>query len=149
MCSTSVYGSSGLCLQPRPLGSGVPSSVWHLGSTMCCAVLCWVPPPMQEEQAKRAARAKKFGLPEERAAPLQYAPDPEDLKRAQRAKKFGAAYEPPSADTLLQKAGGAHTCMRACVCVCARERRCTVWLAGVLGARMGDVQGTAGPQIEP
>lgn len=86
---------------------------------------------MQEEQAKRAARAKKFGLPEERAAPLQYAPDPEDFKRAQRAKKFGAAYEPPSADTLLQKAGGGAA--RACVRVCARDRCCTVWLVGVLG----------------
>lgn len=59
----------------------------------------------QEEQAKRAARAKKFGLPEDRQAPLQYAPDPEDAKRAARAKKFGAAYQPPTADTLLQKAG--------------------------------------------
>jgi hypothetical protein len=60
---------------------------------------------VQEEQAKRAARAKKFGLPEERQAPLQYAPDPEDLKRAARAKKFGSTFEPPSAETLLQKAG--------------------------------------------
>lgn len=58
----------------------------------------------EEEQAKRAARAKKFGLPEDRQAPLQYAPDPEDAKRAARAKKFGAAYQPPTADTLLQKA---------------------------------------------
>lgn len=32
---------------------------------------------------------------------------------------------------------------RACVHVCARERRCTVWLVGVLGARMNNVQGEA------
>jgi hypothetical protein len=69
---------------------------------LCHAVLCCA---MQEEQAKRAARAKKFGLPEERQAPLHYAPDPEDQKRAARAKKFGSTYEQPSADTLLQKAG--------------------------------------------
>lgn len=60
---------------------------------------------LQEEQAKRAARAIKFGLPEERQAPLQYAPDPEDVKRAARARKFGADYQPPTADTLLEKAG--------------------------------------------
>uniref|UniRef100_A0A383V5T6 Nuclear cap-binding protein subunit 3 n=1 Tax=Tetradesmus obliquus TaxID=3088 RepID=A0A383V5T6_TETOB len=56
----------------------------------------------EEEIAKRAARAKKFGLPEERQAP-SYAPDPEDLKREARAKKFGMKYEKPTPDTLLQK----------------------------------------------
>jgi len=77
---------------------------------------------LQEEQAKRAARAKKFGLPEDRQAPLQYAPDPEDAKRAARAKKFGAAYQPPTADTLLQKAGVCawHLCS-------ARFTMCIVW----------------------
>lgn len=59
---------------------------------------------MQEEIAKRAARAKKFGLPEERQQP-GYAPDPEDLKREARARKFGVKYEKPTADTVLQKAG--------------------------------------------
>lgn len=72
---------------------------------------------VQEEQAKRAARAKKFGLPEERQAPLQYAPDPEDLKRAARAKKFGSTFEPPSADTLLQKAGALVTAATATLVV--------------------------------
>ncbi|KAF6259155.1 hypothetical protein COO60DRAFT_1460310 [Scenedesmus sp. NREL 46B-D3] len=56
----------------------------------------------QEEIAKRAARAKKYGLPEERQAP-GYAPDPEDVKREARAKKFGVKYEKPTPDTLLQK----------------------------------------------
>eukprot|EP00879_Flechtneria_rotunda_P029990 GHRR01032468.1.p1 GENE.GHRR01032468.1~~GHRR01032468.1.p1 ORF type:complete len:115 (+),score=35.41 GHRR01032468.1:426-770(+) len=60
--------------------------------------------PMQEEQAKKAARAKKFGLTEDRQ-PLNYTLDPEDLKKAARAKKFGIEYERPSAHTLLQKAG--------------------------------------------
>jgi hypothetical protein len=58
----------------------------------------------QEEVAKRAARAKKFGLPDERQAP-GYAPDPEDAKREARAKKFGVKYEKPTPDTLLQKQG--------------------------------------------
>jgi DNA topoisomerase IB len=63
-----------------------------------------IAPPPQAEKAKRSARALKFGLPEE--AGLAYAPDPEDAKRRQRAAKFGVAYEAPTADTLLQKAGG-------------------------------------------
>lgn len=71
-------------------------------ASLRCAMLCCA---VQEEQAKRAARAKKFGLPEDRQAALQYAPDPEIQKRAARAKKFGSTYEQPSADTLLQKAG--------------------------------------------
>jgi hypothetical protein len=71
-----------------------------------CLFLCWlaIPSNLQDEIAKRAARAKKFGLPEERQAP-SYAPDPEDLKREARAKKFGVKYEKPTPDTLLQKQG--------------------------------------------
>eukprot|EP00775_Hariotina_reticulata_P012857 gene12856-12984_t len=57
----------------------------------------------KEEIAKRAARAKKFGLPEDRATAVAYAPDPEDAKRAARAKKFGVKYEQPTPDSLLQK----------------------------------------------
>ena len=83
---------------------------------------------MQEEQAKRAARAKKFGLPEERAAPLQYAPDPEDFKRAQRAKKFGAAYEPPQQTRCCRKQVGARH-VRVCVCVHAIDAaQCGLWV---------------------
>jgi hypothetical protein len=63
---------------------------------------------LQEEVAKRAARAKKFGLPEERQAP-GYAPDPEDAKREARAKKFGVKYEKPTPNTLLQKQGECFT----------------------------------------
>lgn len=59
----------------------------------------------QEEQAKKAARAKKYGLAEDRQAPA-YAPDPEELKKQARAKKFGVDYQAPTADTVLQKAGG-------------------------------------------
>lgn len=54
--------------------------------------------------AKKAARAKKFGLTEDRQ-PLAYAPDPEELKREARARKFGVEYKKPTADTVLQKAG--------------------------------------------
>lgn len=71
-------------------------------SLICCCHANDV--ALQEEIAKRAARAKKFGLPEERQAP-SYAPDPEDLKREARAKKFGVKYEKPTPDTLLQKQG--------------------------------------------
>jgi hypothetical protein len=113
MCARVSHMQQAMCVWQQRLvicHTAHSSAILHLQSTsrMCRAVLCCAgaPPPMQEEQAKRAARAKKFGLPEDRAAPLQYAPDPEDLKRAQRAKKFGSTYEPPSADTLLQKAGG-------------------------------------------
>jgi hypothetical protein len=59
---------------------------------------------LQEEVEKRKQRAAKFGLPAEREDGLKYEPDPEVLKRAARAKKFGS--QPPTADTLLQKAGG-------------------------------------------
>jgi hypothetical protein len=63
---------------------------------------------LQEEVEKRKQRAAKFGLPAEREDGLKYEPDPEVLKRAARAKKFGS--QPPSADTLLQKAGGRRCC---------------------------------------
>lgn len=69
----------------------------------CCCCTCST--YTQEEKAKRAARAIKFGLPDDRQAGLAYAPDPEEHKRRQRAQKFGTNYQPPSADTLLQKAG--------------------------------------------
>ncbi|KAF8072386.1 ncbp3 [Scenedesmus sp. PABB004] len=58
----------------------------------------------EEEAAKRAARALKFGLPEEAAPGAAYTLDPEEAKRAARAKKFGVEYAPPNPDTLLQKA---------------------------------------------
>ena len=50
----------------------------------------------EEERAKRAARAAKFGLAN--ADPLAYAPDPEDAKRAARGAKFGTGpYRPEAA----------------------------------------------------
>mgnify|MGYP001811069756 CR=1 FL=1 len=52
-------------------------------------------PLPQEEKAKRAARAAKFGLPQ--ADALVYAPDPEELKKAERGAKFGTGYQPDGA----------------------------------------------------
>jgi hypothetical protein len=89
---------------------------------------------VQEEIAKRAARAQKFGLPEERQAP-SYAPDPEDLKREARAKKFGVKYEKPTPDTLLQKQGASGLRVsKHCTCVSDKEVDWgMLWQSGSVG----------------
>ncbi|GBF90683.1 splicing RNP complex component protein [Raphidocelis subcapitata] len=50
----------------------------------------------EEEKAKRAARAAKFGV--SRPEPVDaYAPDPEEVKRKERGAKFGTGYNPEGA----------------------------------------------------
>lgn len=49
----------------------------------------------EEEKAKRAARAAKFGL--QQSDTLVYAPDPEEQKKAERGAKFGTGYHADAA----------------------------------------------------
>lgn len=83
------------CAQPAALDLGPTSA-----RSRCTHPTPSRPALSQEEKAKRAARAAKFGL--QQPDPLAYAPDPEEIKKAERGAKFGTGYH---ADAALMDMG--------------------------------------------
>lgn len=75
-----------------------------LFTSLVTSAAAW--PCLQEEVARREARATRFNISE---PTLQYKPDEDEEAKARRAKKFGITYQ-PSENAMMDMGKGGQCC---------------------------------------